>query len=505
MAITKTASNHALQRLDFVLPDFTRLAWVSDRAREVWEPRMEKISRTWLEIEWLAVAEGVRACGLTSVTPEGFIEKASMWAKHGLNGLPLQMNAVPPSSYSATPAAYQPGAPFEYRVVIGRPDDVAEFKSAFDSTDDGRIGQLLGYPGCCQAFFREVWVDAAMVDTTWPMAGNTPRTAPGTTDVTLLDVEGPPESNILWRWMGLRAVPHLPCSFTCESTRRLADRLMQVGRDAGFHEEMAWLLEILSWPVEWSALHGIAEIKTPILKVSSRTDATPVRYTVRYHGDGYPAEGALGLNFPYRQQKQPVVTASASYRRGLEVELVAAPDYPPWYASDNGFTSITAMERLHAPIIQLVSQVLSGSDGFVLDPGCGNGALLRRIVDTTPDIIPYGLDYVAESIEHARTLLPDFHDNFWIGSMFDCDAVWTEDRRYAAILLMPGRLLDGPIDRLAAFRRRLAERCQHIIVYAYGDWLTRYGDLIGLVREAGLEPLDIMPGQTVGLAAVPSE
>ena len=30
-------------RLPHVLPDFTRVSWVSDRARAVWEPRVSRI------------------------------------------------------------------------------------------------------------------------------------------------------------------------------------------------------------------------------------------------------------------------------------------------------------------------------------------------------------------------------------------------------------------------------------------------------------------------------
>ena len=29
-----------MERLDFTLPDFTRVSWVSDDARDVWEPRL---------------------------------------------------------------------------------------------------------------------------------------------------------------------------------------------------------------------------------------------------------------------------------------------------------------------------------------------------------------------------------------------------------------------------------------------------------------------------------
>jgi len=41
-----------VDRLDFVLPDFTRLSWVSEKAREIWEPRITRINASpfaWLQ------------------------------------------------------------------------------------------------------------------------------------------------------------------------------------------------------------------------------------------------------------------------------------------------------------------------------------------------------------------------------------------------------------------------------------------------------------------------
>jgi hypothetical protein len=95
----------------------------------------------------------------------------------------------------------------------------------------------------------------------------------------------------------------------------------------GAGEELAWQDEIFAWPVEWSALHGIAEIKTPILKVSASTDATAGKYVVRWHGSRYPKEGANGLGFPFaHRRKRPLIATSAAYRRGLRQPLPGAPE-----------------------------------------------------------------------------------------------------------------------------------------------------------------------------------
>lgn len=91
-----------MERLNFSLPDFTRLSWVSDAAREVWEPRLMQVTQAWLAIEWLSVASGIRRCGVTLVSPQEFIEQAGKWATRGLGGLPVEIQGAPGASYSAT-------------------------------------------------------------------------------------------------------------------------------------------------------------------------------------------------------------------------------------------------------------------------------------------------------------------------------------------------------------------------------------------------------------------
>ena len=308
------------------------------------------------------------------------------------------------TSYSSTSVAAEDGKPFAFRVVLGSPKRVSEFKEAWDGLDDRAIGELLGYPTCCCEFFKRVWVDEGLVDTTWPMAVATVSADVGET---LIELRSPPKANILWRWMGVRAVSHLPCSFACDATIELADRFIEVGRKHGFDEEMDWLLQILDWPVEWSALHGIAEIKTPILKVSTRTDATPCKYTVRYRGRSTPPEGVRGLRFPFATSSSPVLTESDSFNRGLENPIGEQFVNAQWYAADNGFSTVAAMDGSHEPILKTANLVLGENPGMVLDLGCGNGALLKKLLDANPSIVPFGIDRnVGRIATSAREVLP---------------------------------------------------------------------------------------------------
>ena len=403
-------------RLTHVLPDFTRISWVNDRARATWEPRISRIGSAWADIEWRSVASGIRRCALTSVASDQLLNRTAAWAAAGFSTLPVAMSGTS-AGYASTSIAPRVGEPFEYRVAVGALADVAALKAAMDTGDDGTMGRLLGFPDCCIEFFREVWVNDACVDTTWPMAANGGR-VDATGHLIEIDAEAPFQANILWRWMGPRAVPHLPCSFACGASVDFANRLMALGRELGHGAEMEWLEEILNWPASWSALHGIAEVKTPILKASTRTDATGHEFVVHRRGRRVPDEAAAGLGFPFRTPDRPGITHSLAFRKGLEAPIALHTEPPGWYASDNGFSARAAMDEAHRPIVELAITSV-GETGTVIDLGCGNGALLKKICDARGGLIPFGVDVDDSKLEHARLLQPKFAMNFLAGNMFE--------------------------------------------------------------------------------------
>jgi hypothetical protein len=450
-----------IERLPFRLPDFTRVTWVSEHARQVWQPRVTRIREAWLDVERRSVQAGVRRCAMQHADVSDVPRFAEAAATSGLTTLPLTLEGAPAS---------------RYRVAVGLPPDVLACAAAWRDSDDAAMGALLGYPACCIAFFRRTWVDARATDTTWAMA-----TGCDSTIGSAVDVDGPPESNILWRWLGVRAIPHLPCSTRCVETSRLANAMLGVARSAGFTQEVAWLLDMLSWPVEWSALHGIAEVKTPVLKVAIRTDATTRRRVVRRRGTAYPAEGGRGTTFPYRRDVRANRIASPVRPTTRHAAVTTAARW-----TDNGFATEDAMRAAHAPIVELTSHLLTSRRPMVLDLGCGNGALLQAIAARTPHASVVGVERNGAKVEHARQILEGVSHALFTGDIFDDAGAWRSVRP-DLILLMPGRLLEVPGDRAARLRHWLHAQRGAIVAYAYGDWLSDQQSLAQLCTRAGLE------------------
>jgi len=159
------------------------------------------------------------------------------------------------------------------------------------------------------------------------------------------------------------------------------------------------------------------------------------------------------------------------------------------------------MDEAHRPILEIVLASIDDA-GTVLDLGCGNGALLKKIVDARPAVIPFGVDLEETKLQHARILQPAYGANFIAGSMFEgipLDA----DTIYSLILLMPGRLLE--VDEAAAkhLKDRLRGHFKHLVVYAYGEWLTSHSGLAGLAERAGLVLTSAHPSGAAGVARLP--
>jgi hypothetical protein len=443
-------------RLPFVLADFTRIIWHSEDARSVWAPRIAKINQVWGQMERQAVVEGVRDACLTFVDPQNLPE-VSLWAAvRGLVVLPLATNGVA-SQYSSTSTAVVAGRPFQYRIVLTRPEFAERWAKAWaGELDNQAVGEMLGYPPCCRAFFEQVWVKDKGVDTTWEMGCNS---AGEKTELSVrIPYGSPPEANIMLRWLGVRLVPHLPCSFGCSATVHSAQQFAELARKE-HPEVVAWIYEMLEWPIEWSSLHGIAEVRTPVLTISTRSNATGKKIVVQREGTNYPEEGASGLRFPFRVVTGQV-TSKPSFKRSVSPvhEL-------------NGFGSEASMIAAHDTLLS----VLPTETGFLLDLGCGTGRLLERAE---------ALGWTAVGVESDNARAGAAKVPVRRGDLLDV-SLWKGE--YDVIAFMPGRLLeDAADDKATAVRQSLLSRARAVLLYAYGDWLSKYGGLGPLAAAAGL-------------------
>jgi len=100
---------------------------------------------------------------------------------------------------------------------------------------------------------------------------------------------------------------------------------------------MNWLEEILSWPVELTALHGIAEIKTPLFKISTNAGIIGVKHSVRWLGQSFPVEGARGLVFPYRAPERLMISQSEGFKRGFSLMAQELVQIRPFELSNQKF------------------------------------------------------------------------------------------------------------------------------------------------------------------------
>lgn len=463
-----------MKRLNFVLPDWTRVIWASAEARDVWQPRIQRISNAFLDIEKKSVFTGHRKSNLTFLRKEDlpkekaqipmYYEKVSPYlkveSKSKAEMVLLEETYLGNSYSNSSHGNFLPQQKNAYRVAFTQPQYVNDWLEAWKNNDNVAIGQLLDYPPCCIDFFEKYWVKEQYIDTTYPMSLN------GT--------EGPKECNILLRWLGVRAVSHLPCSFSCENTYKIARSNIEFGRELGYNEEMDWLEEMLSWPVEWSALHGIAEIKTPILKISTRTDATADLVVVQKQGYSYPKEGVSGNKFPYVNKAKIPITESNSFKRSILLEDL-------W--KDNGFASFEAMKHSHDVILSLVKENRMDYKTIV-DYGCGNGELLRRIEESLKLNCRYiGIEIDEERAKHGKINFPQAE--YVTRNIFETN-IYVEEPSLS--IIMPGRFFE--VDEFTAlnFFKKFTEN-QRVLFYAYADRIPdlKSEKLVKLLNKVGFK------------------
>jgi len=120
----------------------------------------------------------------------------------------------------------------------------------------------------------------------------------------------------------------------------------------------------------------------------------------------------------------------------------------------------------------LISVLLAGLTSLnnpyrILDLGCGNGALLRRICAVLPRALCFGVELDRAKVNRANTTL--FHErvNVWSGDVYTSGDVISREQ-YDITIISAGVLLDAP--RLTTqLRRCLSAQNLRLLLYAYHD------------------------------------
>ncbi len=258
-----------VSKAEFEISNFTRIIWRTPRDKELWEPRLNRISRLHALTEYEMVRRGYRRAATYHVTLENFPQFIERIQRDGLIFLPIARSAFY-SGFSHKHIPPRRGEPyFWYGVIARTEEDARRFKEASGRRDGHLvIGELLGYPSCCTQFFTEVW-NAGVYDPLWEVARNdgSPVVEENpwlkTADKLVIYITDPyPEAIQELRYFGIRVTSHIPHSHRCEETRRVGKKWRKVMEDLD-PEAVDWLYEILESPIVWDSYHGVVQVHTP--------------------------------------------------------------------------------------------------------------------------------------------------------------------------------------------------------------------------------------------------
>lgn len=276
----------------FALAPFLRIAFVGEAQRSTWQPRIERVRTALAQLGVLAVSRQMAPLAVVQIAPAEVFALHNMAAAHDLHTYLLA---------DLYPARNK-------WMVIGAEQVAESYLDAWARGLTDRQEEIAGIPACCQRVHRHL-EQIGTYDPLWPfLLSSLPATSQE------IDVHSPPTMNVLLRPLGIGLHSYVPCSPYCSESLQAGTALLALGREAAMTEAMDWLEQILNWPAEWSALHGIAELKTGIVKMACATDFTPHKLLARYHGSAQADDAARGLSFAYRKpsgrrRRVPVVSA----------------------------------------------------------------------------------------------------------------------------------------------------------------------------------------------------
>lgn len=283
---------------NFDMSPFCRTIWVSKKAKETWEKPFMELSQLIQELEIISVARDQRKCTWQTIREDTLTVRSREWADMGLITLPVR-RVGNWRGFAHKHVEVKPGETANICVILSKSmEDAKRHHTAHETGDNNVQGELLGFPPCCRDFFCDVW-PKNYIDPIWQAALNSEIVKRGDRK---LRIKAHAYSIAILRYIGLRVSFHIPCSFNCQPTIEIAEQRMKLAEEVR-PGKVNILKSLLSMPMSWDCLKGIAMVRTPIFYIITSSAACIDRYVVEVEGDFIPDEAKPGLAYPFTEVK----------------------------------------------------------------------------------------------------------------------------------------------------------------------------------------------------------
>lgn len=278
---------------DFNLDSFLRTVWLTKGAKTAWENVFVEADKILPELEVESVIRKHRLCSWQTIEEKSYENHQERWASKGLCSVVIKRVRY----FEGFAHRHQEpveGEPALVCCVVAQDvNTLEEFGKAVDNHDHYAQGELLGYPKCCSQFFADAWAQG-YIDPIWQAAIKSCYDEQGENH---LRVSPSHLVNPLLRFVKVRLSFHLPCSFSCEESKRISQQRLGILREMnpGLAEKFEQLLRM---PMSWDCYHGIAIIRTPLFYFVTNSSPTVERFLVEFKGDYIPSEAKKGLVYP---------------------------------------------------------------------------------------------------------------------------------------------------------------------------------------------------------------
>lgn len=250
---------------------FCRIIWVSAEAKENWSKYIPIISQLVQELELKSIDLNHRMCATITISPNMELNFAKKYPNLIFSPVRLTKKFTGFANRHVDPGPEDKDFYIHY-VVSRSIDGINKFRDAYNAGDIDIQGEMLGFPECCRKFFDENW-RKGYVDPIAQMI-NTGKVHPF--------------SNPLLRYIGIRMGFHIPCSFYCTETIKIAEQRIALIEDKNL---IKIFTALLSMPMQWDCYHGIAIIKTPIFWIITASNPAADRTIIDSPGSFMPREG----------------------------------------------------------------------------------------------------------------------------------------------------------------------------------------------------------------------